>query len=363
MKTLFRIQFLKRFDWLLLAAVILLLIIGLLTIYSIDESHVFFQKQIVWGGISLFFLFLMSFIDYRIFKNHSFFIIFFYTITVLLLVFLLIVDLRVRGAASWLRLSSLNFQPAELIKIVLILLLAKYFSIRHIEMYRIRHIAVSALYVGAPLFLILAQPDMGSAMILIFLWLGIILIAGIKPYHFSLILGSGIFAGVMGWLFFLKDYQKARILFYLRPETDPLGHGYNIIQSLSSIGSAGFWGKGLGHGSQARLGFLPEAHTDFVFAAFAEEWGGIGIIFLTALFVFLFYRIIKISIEAQNNFARICALGVALVIFSQVIINIGMNVGLLPITGITLPFLSYGGSSLLISFISIGLLESIRLHS
>lgn len=356
-------NYIKKFDWALLGSVFLLLIIGLLTIYSIDETRAFFNRQLIWSGIGIMACFLVSFLDYRIFKNYSAIIIFFYVISLLLLLFLLITNFKIRGAASWLQAANLNFQPAELVKIVLVLLLAKYFSLRHIEMYRFRHIIISGFYIGIPLILIFMQPDLGSAMVIFLLWVGIIMIAGIKPYHFSVISGSGAVLGVLAWLFFLKDYQKARILFYLKPETDPLGHGYNILQSLASIGSGGFWGKGLGRGTQGRLGFLPEAHTDFIFAAFAEEWGMLGVIFLTLILIFLLYRMIKIAIGSSNNFARLGVLGVALIIFSQVIIHIGMNVGLLPITGLTLPFISYGGSSLLVSFVAIGFLESIKVHS
>ncbi|MEK7627131.1 MAG: FtsW/RodA/SpoVE family cell cycle protein [Patescibacteria group bacterium] len=356
-------RYFKKFDWLLFAAIILLFLIGLLTIYSINENADFFKKQLIWGGIGIAMFFLTGFIDYRIFKDHSIMVIFLYIIIVVLLILLLAVNFKIRGAASWFRIINFNFQPAEFAKLILVFLLAKYFSIRHIEMYKIKHIIISGIYVGIPGFLIFIQPDLGMATVLFILWFGIIMITGIKPYHFGIILGSGAIAAIMGWFLILKDYQKARILFYLRPDIDPLGHGYNLIQSLVSIGSAGFWGKGLGRGSQALLGFLPEAHTDFIFASFIEEWGGLGMIFLILLLSFILYRMIRIFLFSSNNFARLCVTGICLIIFSQVVINIGMNVGFFPITGLTFPFLSYGGSSLLASFITMGFLESIRIHS
>lgn len=355
-------QYIKKFDWMLFGAIILLFAIGLLTIYSLDDSGLFFKKQLIWGGIGFFTFFITSLLNYRILKNHSVIIISLYVIIVILLVFLLLVNSKVRGAASWFHIGSFNFQPAEFAKIILVILLAKYFSIRHIEMYKLRHIIISGIYVGIPFLLIFAQPDFGSAIILFFLWFGIVMVAGIKIYHFGLLMFGGILSSIIGWVFFLKDYQKARILFYMKPGTDPLGHGYNLIQSLVAIGSAGFFGKGLGRGSQGGLGFLPEAHTDFIFAAFSEEWGGIGVILLIIILIFILYRIIKIFFESRNNFAGLCVMGIALIIFPQTIINIGMNMGFFPITGITLPFVSYGGSSLLVGFISMGLLESIKIH-
>lgn len=356
-------QYFRKFDWMLFAAVILLFAVGLLTIYSIDEGSDFFKKQLTWGGFGIAMFFLMGLFDYRIFKDHSFMVVLFYIIIVILLILLLAANFKIRGAASWFRILNVNFQPAEFAKLILVFLLAKYFSIRHIEMYKIKHIIISGIYVGIPGFLIFIQPDLGMATVLFILWFGIIMITGIKPYHFGIILGSGAIAAIVGWFFILKDYQKARILFYLRPDTDPLGHGYNLIQSLASIGSAGFWGKGLGHGSQARLGFLPEAHTDFIFASFIEEWGGLGTVFLLLLLSFILYRIIKIFLSSPNNFARLCVTGTCLIIFSQTAINIGMNIGFFPITGLTFPFLSYGGSSLLASFIAMGFLENIKVHS
>ena len=356
-------KYFRKFDWLFFSAIILLFAIGLLTIYSIDESSDFFKRQLIWGVVGITVFFLMGIVDYRIFKDYSFAVIFPYIIIIALLVLLLAVNFKIRGAASWFRIVNLNFQPAEFAKLILVFLLAKYFSIRHIEMYKIKHIIISGIYVGIPGFLIFMQPDLGMATILFILWFGIIMITGIKPYHFGIILGSGAIAAATGWFFILKDYQKARILFYLRPDIDPLGHGYNLIQSLTSIGSAGFWGKGLGRGSQARFGFLPEAHTDFIFASFAEEWGGLGTIFLMLLLGFIMYRMIKIFLSSPNNFARLCVTGICLIIFSQTAINIGMNAGFFPITGLTFPFLSYGGSSLLASFMAMGCLESIRIYS
>ncbi|OWK27109.1 MAG: hypothetical protein US76_00600 [Parcubacteria group bacterium GW2011_GWA2_38_13b] len=356
-------QYFRKFDWLLFSAVILLFAIGLFTVYSVDTSLDFFKKQLIWGGIGIIMFFLTGFIDYRIFKNHSFTVIFLYIVIVILLIFLLLVNFKIRGAASWFRIVNFNFQPAEFAKLILVFLLAKYFSVRHIEMYKIKHIIISGIYVGIPGFLIFAQPDFGMATVLFILWFGIIMITGIKPYHFGIISGSGAIAAAIGWFFVLKDYQKARILFYLKPDIDPLGHGYNLIQSLASIGSAGFWGKGLGHGSQARFGFLPEAHTDFIFASFVEEWGGLGAIFLVLLLIFILYRMIKIFLSSSNNFARLCVTGICLIMFSQIIINVGMNIGFFPITGLTFPFLSYGGSSLLASFMAMGFLENIKVYS
>jgi rod shape determining protein RodA len=268
-----------------------------------------------------------------------------------------------RGAESWYRLGPITFEPVELAKIILIILLAKYFSMRHIEIYRIRHIVVSGLYMFLPSALVFIQPDIGSVMILLATWFGVMIISGIKIKHIFVLLILGVVFIAVSWSFALQDYQKERLLSFINSEVDPRGSGYNVAQSVIAIGSGGFLGKGLGEGTQTQLGFLPEAQTDFIYAAIVEEMGLLGGILLLACFVFLLRRIMAISRSAQNNFARLVAAGFSVMIVSQIFVNIGMNLGILPITGLPLPFVSYGGSSMISLFTMLGVLQSIKVNS
>mgnify|MGYP001949354543 CR=1 FL=1 len=207
------------------------------------------------------------------------------------------------------------------------------------------------------------QPDLGSVLVLLSIWFTLLLIAGLHWRYFII---TAFFSGlsfISGWLWFLKDYQKDRLRVFLDPSLDPLGQGYNVIQSIIAIGSGGFWGKGLGYGSQSQLHFLPEAHTDFIFAVIAEQLGFIGIFFLLIFYGFLFYKIWQIAKEAPDNFSKFLAVGIMIFFLVHVGINIGMNLGLMPVIGIPLIFLSYGGSSMLVSFLAIGLLQAVRRRS
>lgn len=354
---------LKKLDWFLIVIVLLLNAFGLLTIKSTSEDLTNFYKQILFIGSGLFLMLFFSFLDYRILKNHSLILVAFFIFCLGLLAGVFFWGQRIRGAVSWYQFGFFNFQPIELIKIAVILILAKYFSLRHIEMYRLRHIIVSGLYVGLPAFGVLFQPDLGSVIILGSVWLGLMLIAGIKMRHFVVLVLIAIILILSGWFWFLKDYQKQRILTFLNPRIDPYGQSYNIVQSLIAIGSGGIFGRGSGQGPQSQLGFLPEQQTDFIFAVMAEERGLIGVIFLLTLFALFFWRLLKITLAAANNFSRLFGVGLAIMLFSQTVINIGMNMGLLPITGLTLPLVSYGGSSILTIFLGLGILQSIKARS
>ena len=355
---------LKKLDWFLIIIALLLTGIGLLSIYSTSQENlVNFKKQIMFIGLGFFLMFGLSFFDYRVLKNHSLILIILYIFCLVLLGGLFFLGREVRGAVSWFQFGFFNFQPVELTKIVIILVLAKYFSFRHIEMYRIRHIIISGIYIGLPILLLLPQPDLGSVLILSGIWLGVMLIAGIKTRHLVVLTLIAIFLVGGSWFFLLKDYQKQRILTFVNPQVDPYGQGYNIVQALISVGSGGLFGKGLGQGSQSQLKFLPEQQTDFIFASVAEERGLLGIIFLLIIFTLLFWRILKIAIYSTNNFSRLFASGLVIMLFSQMFINVGMNMAILPITGLTLPFVSYGGSSLLTIFLGLGILQSIKVRS
>ncbi len=355
---------LKKLDWSLIIIVLLLSGVGLLTIYSIGspESLVFLKKQILFLGLGLLLMFGLSFFDYRVFKNYSSILVILYLLSLFSLFFVLFSQ-EIRGVTSWFRWGGLSFGPIEFIKIVIILLLAKYFSLRHIEMYRVRHLIVSGIYIGLPISIIILQPDFGSILVLFSIWFGLIMVVGIKLRHLFILFLIAMLLFIGSWFGFLKDYQKERIFTFFDPQEDPLGRGYHISQSLIAIGSGGWFGQRLGAGSQAGLKFLPEQHTDFIFATFAERRGLVGVLLLLTLFALLLWRIIKIASISLNNFSRLFAIGLAVMLFTQIVINIGMNMALLPITGLTLPLISYGGSSLISIFLGLGILQSIKARS
>jgi rod shape determining protein RodA len=284
-----------------------------------------------------------------------------YSISLASLVGLFFFAPEIRGVKSWYKIGPVSVDPIEFIKIILIILLAKYFSTRHIEMYKIKHILLSGFFVFLPAVLIFLQPDLGSVLILIALWIGILIISGISLRHFLILVLCFLLIFILSWNFVLKDYQKQRIISLFYP-IDPLGVSWSQNQSKIAIGSGGILGQGIEKGSQTQYGFLPEPQTDFIFASLAEELGLIGI---SALFLFLsilIWRIIKIAINSQTNFSRFYASGIAVLLISQIFIHIGMNVGILPIIGIPLPLISYGGSSLIATFIGLGILQSIKTH-
>jgi rod shape determining protein RodA len=225
-------------------------------------------------------------------------------------------------------------------------------------MYKLTHILISGFYLFLPSILIFFQPDIGSAILLFIIWIGILIISGIKLDHFLILLGMTIFFIVLAWIFILEDYQKQRILAFVFPYLEPLGAGWQQKQAKIAIGSGGLFGRGIGRGEQVQLGFLPEAQTDFIFSAIGEEMGFLGVSFLIFSFIILFWRIIKIGLLAKDNFSRLFSAGFFISLLGQVIINIGMNLGILPVIGISLPFVSYGGSSLIMNFIGIGILNS-----
>jgi len=352
---------LRKLDWRLMFIVLLLSVVGLLTIYGIGspESFTFFKKQFLFIIIGFVFMIGLSFFDYRIFKNNSFVLIILY-IASLLSLLLVLSSQGIRGATSWFQLGSLRFEPIEFVKIISILFLAKYFSFRHIEMYRIRHLIISGFYISLLIVIVFLQPDLGSILVLLSIWLGIVIVSGIKIRHLIIMLLILAIVSTGAWIFILKDYQKGRITTFLNPENDPYGKGYHISQSLIAVGSGRLFGQGLGLSSQAGLKFLPEQHNDFIFATLSERRGLAGVAFLLILFALLFWRLIKIALESNNNFSRLFISGFIIMIFSQVIINIGMNIAIVPITGLTLPLVSYGGSSLISIFIGLGIIQSIK---
>jgi rod shape determining protein RodA len=349
----------------MISSSLLLAGLGLISIYSSSLGKgVFlnFEKQIIFLVIGFFLMMVISFFDWKMLRDSPYFILIVYFFCILALAGLFFFAPKTRGISGWYKFGDVSFDPIELMKIILIVLLAKYFSTRHVEMYRLVHILLSGFYVLFPSFLIFLQPNLGSALILVVLWVGVLVISGIKLRHFLILVLCGLLVLVVSWSFLIRDYQKERITSFLNPQLDPKGASWSQNQARIAIGSGGIFGQGITKGSQTKYGFLPEPHTDFIFASIAEEMGLIGTSILFLSFVVLIWRIMKISISATSNFPRLFASGFSIVIISQILINVGMNIGIMPVIGISLPLVSYGGSSLIATYIGLGILNSIKTH-
>lgn len=359
------IKLIKKMDWLMISSACLLTVFGLLSIYSSSsrqQDFLNFKKQIIFFAFSLFLMFLFSFFDWREFRDNSYLVFVFYVVCVIALVGLIILGHRIRGISGWYKIGFITIDPIEYTKISLMLLLAKYFSNRHIEIYRFKHILLSGIYMAIPVMLIILQPNLGSALTLIALWFGLLIVSRIKFRHFVILIASALLISALGWFFVLHPYQKQRIISFVLPQYEPLGAGWNQNQSKIAIGSGGWFGLGFNNGSQNRYGFLPEPETDFIFSAISEEYGFVGIVVLFALYLMIFWRLSKIAFDFNSNFPRLFVSGFSIILFTQLFINIGMNLGLLPVIGISLPFVSYGGSGLVSFFISLGIIQSMKIQ-
>jgi len=351
----------RSIDWILLWATIPIVGAGIVTMNAFTGANYFALRQITWLVLSLLVFFVAARIDWRFAKRPRV-LVFLYVLLNLVLVALFTVS-RVKGAQSWFRLGSVAVEPAEFIKLLLIVMLAKYFHRRHIEIANIRHVIISGLYAFIPFILILAQPDFGAAMIIGLIWFGMSLVSGISKKHFFGLLGAGMLAFLVLWLFVFKPYQKNRILNFVEPLRDIRGTGYNAYQSQIAVGSGQVFGKGVGFGTQSRLKFLPEYQTDFIFAAFAEEWGFVGVMLLLLCYGIVVWRIVANAYVAGTNFETLFCVGYGVFIIAHFTINVGMNIGLLPVTGITLPFMSYGGTHLITEYLGLGMIMSMRRYA
>lgn len=348
-----------KIDWLLILFILPIIGAGLVTMTSFTGEGDLFLRQLIWVIISLSAFFGLSFIDFRFLKQSNL-LLGLYSFFVLLLILLFFFGSTIKGAKGWFDLGFFAFQPVEFMKLALILILAKYFSRRHVEIKNLKHIFISGIYMFIPFILVFLQPDFGSAIIILAIWFGMTLISGISKKHLGIVIGLGITVLLVMWFGVLKGYQKNRILSFIHPLADIQNTGYNAYQSTIAVGSGQLLGKGVGYGTQSRLQFLPEYQTDFIFAAFSEEWGFVGSSILILLYVLIIWRILRIAQYGASNFEILFALGLSIMFVTHIIINIGMNIGLLPVTGITLPFMSQGGSHLLTSFIGLGILMGFR---
>lgn len=349
-------------DWWLAGAIGGLLVFGLLLIYFLaigSEQTYLFQRQLIFSILGIVFWLLFSFLDYRLWRNYAWLL---YIVGLFLLLLVFVLGQSGKGALSWFHLGFFNLQPVEFMKLALIIFLAKYFSDLPRGTITVRDLIISGGYVLGPVLLTVLQPDMGSALVLLAIWLGMVILAGLNGRQFvALILLSFLLVG-LSWSFVLRDYQKRRVISFFNPQTDILGSGYNVIQATIAIGSGGLTGKGLGKGSQSQLHFVPERHTDFIFATLGEETGLMGVGILLSLFGLILFRLQQIGKRARDYFGRLLIGGIISLLFFHIFINIGMNLGLVPVMGISLPFISYGGSFLLIVMMLLGIAQSVWLR-
>jgi rod shape determining protein RodA len=354
--------FAGKIDWLSFGAALMLALLGLLTMSSFTEGDPFFAKQAAWIAIGVVVYFIASMIDWRILRRSGV-AAGLYIGMLFPLVALIFLGSATQGAKSWFDIGPFALQPVEFVKLALIIALAKYFWRRHTEIRNVRHILISGAYAAIVFVLVALQPDFGSALIIGAIWLGMVLVSGISRWHLATIFLLAITAFSGLWLFGFREYQKERILTFIHPLADIHGAGYNAYQSTVAVGSGELFGKGIGYGSQSKLRFLPEYQTDFIFAAFAEEWGFVGICIVFALYGVLFVRIVSTASRGATNFETLFALGILFYFLAHFTLHVGINMGLLPVTGTTIPFMSYGGSHLLVEFGALGMLSGMRAYS
>jgi len=353
----------KKCDWWIIVSAVCLSFIGLASVYSssvLSGDFSAFWRQLVFLVVSLAIMFIVSFFDYRGIKESSPFMLVLYIVLVLLLLGLFLFAPSIRGTRGWYKIGNLSFDPAEFAKLILIIILAKYFSYRHAELYKNRHIVFSGIYMAVLALLVFFKPDLGSAIIFFIIWFGMLLVSGIKFKQFIILLLIVLILAVVAWNFVLKDYQKERIISFMVPEYEPLGTGWNQRQARIAIGNGGLFGQGFGQGSQTQYGFVPEVKADFIFSAIGEEFGLITILVMLGLFALLFWRLTRTAFLARDNFSRLFCLGLGIWFLIQLVVNIGSNIGFLPVIGVPMPFVSAGGSSLLAIFIGLGIFQSIR---
>ena len=354
----------RQFDPWLLAGALALVAYGLLVIRSatlLPDRPVSSQLliQSAYAVVGLAGMVALTLLDYRVLGTLAPAL---YGGTLGLLGLVLVLGRDVFGARRWLALGPVMFQPSELAKVVVILCLARYFASRQHAMRQPKTLLVSLAIALAPVALVYRQPDLGTALVLLAVWFGMAFVAGAPLHWLGTALAVPLVAFPLIWRL-LKEYMRRRLTTFLAPHDDPLGEGYNVLQARISVGAGGWWGRGLGNGTQTQLNFLRVQHTDFIFAVLAEELGFIGAVGLLALFGALFWRCLRVAARSRDTFGRLLAAGLTAMLLFQVFVNVGMNIGLVPVAGIPLPFVSFGGSSLVSIFLGLGVLQSVLIHA
>jgi rod shape determining protein RodA len=346
----------------LILSYFLIVIVGFLALYSASFTkgriidYTYIHHQIIWVVLSLVSILIVIIVGYRRLLEASYV---FYALGILLLIYVILVAQPRLGAGRWVSVIGINIQPSELMKLILILTLARFLSTNLYQENALRGTFIALVLTAIPMFLIMIQPDLGTALIFIPVAVSMLYIWGFRLRYILLMFIMFIAGSPLFWLF-LKDYQKARLMVFINPNLDPLGSGYTIIQSKIAIGSGGFLGKGWLAGTQSQLNFLPEHHTDFIFSCIGEEWGFLGAVLLLLLFYYIIINGLNVARESTNMSKKLLATGICILIAMQMVINICMCIGLMPVVGLPLPYISYGGSAMVVFSILMGLLISMR---
>ena len=360
MKALTKLR--QHFDWPLFISIVVLAVLGVLNLTSATSSTTLTlaKKQIYWLGIGTAGFFITAAIDYRIMNRLAYLL---YGGGLMGLLAVLFFAPKVKGAHRWLMIGDMSVQPSEMMKILVIIALAKYLHDDPVvEGRSLKHMAIPFLVVGFPMMLILRQPDLGTAMLIFLIFLSVMLLTKLKLRSIITLFLVALLSLPLTWTYLLEDYQKQRIFTFLNPGSDPVGAGWHARQSLYAIGAGGFSGKGYMQGTQNNFHFLPERWTDFPFSVWAEEWGFIGSILLLGIYIFIILWAVKLASQARDRFGAVLCVGVASLFFWHTVINIGMVTGLVPVVGVTLPLMSYGGSSLLTMMCAAGLLLNVSIR-
>ena len=358
-------RLLQNFDWVMLAAVLVVALLGLLNLYSASYLNKgfgtsVFVKQIYYFLLGLVVIIGIILVDYKVLIKWSYPL---YAVTIFLLLAALFFGGEVAGTQRWIKIGFFRLQPSEPAKLMLVIVLASYYFRKDTGVgFTIRELALPIGLTLVPFLLILKQPDLGTAMMLAFIFVSLTLFVKLKWSTLATMAGFGLALIPLAWQFYLKPYQRQRVLTFFNPESDPLGSGYHIAQSKIAVGSGATFGKGYIQGTQAQLDFLPERHTDFAFSVWAEEWGFVGSVFLLACYFFIILWGMNVALSARDKFGVLLAFGVVGLLFWQAFINLGMVLGLLPVVGMPLPLFSYGGSSLLTTLAGVGILMNIRMR-
>jgi rod shape determining protein RodA len=356
---------LRRLDWLLFFAVLVLLSLSASILYSLNlniasSDFLIFKKQLVFILLGLVLFFVVANINYKVWSTFSKLI---YILFAVILLVVVIFGREIKGTTGWIMIGPLSLQPVEFAKVACLVLLARYFSDNVKEFYMFKHIFFSGLIVLFYVGLVMLQPDLGSSLVMVGVWLVMLLFTGLRKKYFFWLFATFLIVASCAWFFVLAPYQKARILVFINPGLDPQGRGYNVLQSMTAVGSGQLWGRGLALGSQSNLRFLPEPGTDFIFAVIAEDLGFLGVMLTLGLLAFIIYRLFGIIHLSQDDYGSYLVLGVVAMLLVQSFINIGMNMGISPVTGIPLPFISGGGSSLWSVMIAMGMAQSVYIRN
>jgi rod shape determining protein RodA len=352
-----------HFDGVLLFGVCLAAAMGVFNLYSAtwawEAAPPVYLKQLYWLGIGMVVALLVCAFDYR---HLEFVSTPFYLITIAMLMAVLLFGKTSMGATRWLDLGIFNLQPSEVMKVVIIISMARFFSRRPFHAHSLRELVFPFALMIIPVAMIMKQPDLGTAMLIFFIGGTMMFFAGIRRGTLTFLSMAALGACWAGWSFILRPYQKERVLTFLNPESDPLDSGYHIIQSKIAVGSGGFFGKGFMNGTQSQLSFLPERHTDFAFSVFAEEWGFTGCVILLLLYLFIIIWGLYIARRAGDSFGMYLAVGVVAMFFWHTVVNLGMVIGLLPVVGVPLPLFSYGGTSMVTTMVGVGILLNVSMR-